>query len=127
MCFKKILIAEDEPALLRSLIFTLKRFHFQATGVNDGIRALEYLTNSEQNSCDLFITDIQLPGISGFEVIDKVRSLGLQFPILVITAYGDQKVLTEIGNRKIEAYLTKPFSMDDLLQRIVKLMESKKN
>lgn len=122
MCLKKILVAEDEPTLLRSLIFTLKRFHFQANGANDGIQALEYLTNSKENTCDLFITDIQLPGMSGLEVIDKVRSLGLQFPILVITAYGDQKVLTEIANRKIEDYLTKPFSMDDLLQRIAKLI-----
>jgi two-component system NtrC family response regulator len=119
---KKILIAEDEPALLRSLIFTLKRFQFQATGVTDGLQALDYLANCKENICDLFITDIQLPGISGFEVIDKIRSLGFQFPILVITAYGDQKVLTEIAKRKIEDYLTKPFSMDDLLQRVAKLL-----
>lgn len=123
MCLKKILIAEDEPALLRSLIFTLKRFHFQPTGVTDGLQALEYFSNCKEEVCDLFITDIQLPGISGFEVIDKIRSLGFQFPILVITAYGDQKVLTEIGKRKIEDYLTKPFSMDDLLQRIAKLLK----
>ncbi len=119
MCEKKILIAEDEPSLLKSLVFTLRRFHFQILGIPDGIQAVEHLINSKNEGYDLFITDIQLPGLSGFEVIDKMRAAGIQIPILVITAYGDQKVLSEISRRNINGYLTKPFTMDDLLQRVL--------
>jgi DNA-binding response OmpR family regulator len=118
MCGKKILIAEDEPSLLNSLVFTLKRFHFKTMGISDGLQAIEHLINSENEGYDLFITDIQLPGLSGFEVIDKMRAAGIHTPILVITAYGDQQVLSEISRRKIDGYLAKPFTMNDLLQSV---------
>lgn len=124
MCEKKILIAEDEPSLLKSLVFTLRRFHFQIVGIPDGIQAVEHLINPKNEAYDLFITDIQLPGLSGFEVIDKMRAADVQIPILVITAYGDQKVLSEISRRNINGYLTKPFTMDDLLQRVLQQFDN---
>lgn len=119
---KKIFIAEDEPVLLRSLLFTLKRFHFHVTGFPDGVQVLDQLIKPTCGKCDLLITDIQLPGLSGLELIDKLRFAQLKLPIIVITAYGDQKVLTEIQKRNIDGYLTKPFSMNDLVKRVVQFL-----
>jgi DNA-binding response OmpR family regulator len=119
---KKIFIAEDEPVLLQSLLFTLKRFHFHVTGFPDGIQVLDQLMEPKCGKCDLLITDIQLPGLSGLEVIDKLRLAQLQLPVIVMTAYGDQKVLSEIQKRNIDGYLTKPFSMNDLVKRVVQFL-----
>jgi two-component system response regulator FlrC len=122
---KNILIVEDEQALLRSLAFTLKRHHYCVLEACNGIVAFTALTRytESDHSLDLLITDIQLPGISGLELIDRIRNMGLTFPIMVITAYGDRSIKNELEKRGITCYLCKPFTTEELLLKVTEILE----
>lgn len=112
---KKIVIVEDEP----SLVFTL-----QDTLENEGYRVLVAQTGQEgvdivkQENPDLMVLDLMLPGMSGFEVCEKVREMKYTFPILILTAK-DQEVDKVAGlNIGADDYMTKPFGVKELLARI---------
>src|ERR1700680_4740176 len=79
----RILLVEDDPALSRGISALLKASGHAADCAKDGETAL-FLADSEP--CSLVILDIGLPGISGFEVIKRLRARGCKTPILVLTA-----------------------------------------
>lgn len=112
---KKIVIVEDEP----SLVFTL-----QDTLENEGYRVFIAETGQEgvdivkKEKPDLMVLDLMLPGMSGFEVCEKVRAMDYTFPILILTAK-DQEVDKVTGlNIGADDYMTKPFGVKELLARI---------
>lgn len=112
---ERILIVEDEEHISRGLKLNLEAEDFSARIVADGKKAIEEILD---NPPDLVLLDIMLPGASGFEVCDTVRAKGSRVPILFLTARGseDDRVRgLELGG---DDYLTKPFSVRELLQRI---------
>jgi len=118
----KILIAEDEPYIVESLSFLLKREGFEVSAVVDGTAVTDRVTRDKP---DLLILDIMLPEMSGFEIVRRLRDGAAtgSLPILVLTAKGqeaDRKRMIELG---ADAYLTKPFVMQDLLDRIRELLD----
>ncbi len=111
---ERIFVVEDEPALLETLTYNLEQAGYEVTAIPDGLQALEIAKN---NPPDLMILDIMLPGIDGFEITRLLRQ-ELRFPILMLTARDDEidRVLgLELG---ADDYLTKPFSMRELLARV---------
>ena len=109
-----ILIVEDEPALRDTLIYNLKKDGFSAEAVGDGRAALEA---SRRLKPDLIILDIMLPEMDGFEVARILRK-EMTTPILMLTARDDEidrVVGLEVG---ADDYLTKPFSMRELMARV---------
>ncbi|NLD98971.1 MAG: response regulator [Fibrobacter sp.] len=119
----KILIVDDEPVLLRSLAFTLRRNQFSVTTSISGAEALHLIEEEySRGGCfDLLITDIQLPEISGLELIDALKERNIEIPVIVITVYNDYSVISEIHRRKINHFLTKPFTAEDLLKEVLKI------
>ena len=111
---KTILIVEDEPTLLETLTYNLQRAGYQVEAINNGLKALEM---ARQNPPDLILLDIMLPGLDG---LDFTRLIRQEFatPIIMLTARDEEidRVLgLEIG---ADDYLTKPFSMRELLARV---------
>lgn len=121
---KKILIADDETALLNTMAFTLKRKGFEVTIVEDGESALKNIMQTYQNNkfYDLIITDIQMPGISGIELIVKIREAGIDSPILAITGFGNMNMVVELMRAGCKDYLDKPFTMNEFIERISQLI-----
>jgi DNA-binding response OmpR family regulator len=110
-----ILVAEDDPNILMGLIDTLESEGYKATAAPDGEKALRLL-RSEQ--FDLLLLDIMMPGKSGFDVCRELRSIDSDIPVIMLTAKGEEidKVLgLQLG---ADDYMTKPFSVRELLARI---------
>lgn len=112
---KRILIVEDEPAMRNGLKDNLEIEGYEVDEAGDGKEGLEKINNENYN---LIILDVMMPGLSGFDVCKKARALGNQTPIILLTAKGEEidKVLgLELG---ADDYITKPFSLRELLARI---------
>ena len=112
---KTILIVEDEQNIVDILSFNLSREGYDTLEAYDGPTGLQLAL--EQNP-DLILLDLMLPGMNGFDVCRKVRESGSSTPILMLTAREEEadKVLgLELG---ADDYITKPFSMRELLARV---------
>lgn len=116
----KILVVEDDATLLEMLEYNLVRQGYEVLKVSDGRSAL---TLARQELPSLMILDVMLPGIDGFEVCRQLRK-DYSFPIMMLTARTEEvdKVLgLEMG---ADDYMTKPFSMRELLARVKALLRS---
>ena len=110
----RILVVDDEPALLQGLAYALDREHFDVTTAADGEEALDATRESE---FDLIILDLMLPKVSGVEVCRQIRAESA-VPIIMLTAKDsevDKVVGLEVG---ADDYVTKPFSALELLGRV---------
>ena len=114
----KILVVEDDNTLLEMLEYNLSRQGYQVVTAKDGRSALTFARQEKPN---LIVLDVMLPGIDGFEVCRILRK-EFSFPILMLTARTeevDKIVGLEVG---ADDYLTKPFSMRELLARVKALL-----
>ena len=119
---KKILIIEDDPATLSGLEDVLKSEHFQVVSDLNGQSGFEQAKNK---IFDLIILDLILPDKNGIEICKDLRNLGLNTPILMLTGKKEEvdKVLgLEIG---ADDYVTKPFSVRELLARVKAILRRK--
>jgi DNA-binding response OmpR family regulator len=115
----RILVVEDDPAILRGLADNLKFENYEVLTATDGDAGYRV---ARDHKPDLVILDLMLPKMSGYELCRKVRSEGLTLPILMLTARGEEadRVLgLDIG---ADDYVTKPFSIRELLARVRALL-----
>ena len=115
---EKILIVEDDLTLQETLVYNLTHQGYSVETASDGNSAVEIARN---NPPDLILLDIMLPGIDGFEVCRIIRK-DMTTPILMLTARDDEidrVVGLEVG---ADDYLTKPFSMRELIARVKALL-----
>jgi DNA-binding response OmpR family regulator len=111
----KILVVEDDPAILGGLVDLLAGEGFEAFPASNGRKALRLY---EAKKPDLILLDIMIPEISGYDVCKQIRRTDPLTPILMLTAKGqevDKVVGLEIG---ADDYIVKPFSVNELLARI---------
>src|SRR5450759_3958940 len=115
----KILIVEDDRAILLGLKENLAYEGHTVMEVLRGDQALDQLASAKP---DLLILDIMLPGISGFEVCRRVRKEDRRLPILMLTARSDEVDKVMGLDVRADDYLTKPFSVSELLARVRALL-----
>lgn len=111
---EKILVVEDEISLQETLIYNLKKQGYEVDSVGNGLQALQAARDGKP---DLILLDIMLPGMDGFEVCRTLRQ-EMNTPVLMLTARDDEVdriVGLEVG---ADDYLTKPFSMRELIARV---------
>jgi DNA-binding response OmpR family regulator len=117
----RVLIAEDEPSIVESLAFLLRRAGYEVVSVLDGEAAMASLLAEPPN---LMILDLMLPRRNGFEVLKMVRSHPAlaALPVLVLTAKGqpqDRRLAEQIG---ADVFMTKPFSNRDIVDEVRRLV-----
>ena len=110
-----ILIVEDEPKIRSALRDFLEYHGFQVSEAADGPTARQLV---EQERFDLILLDLMLPGISGEQLCSGWRQSGVQTPVIMVTAKGQEK--DRIGGLDLGAddYITKPFSLEEMLARL---------
>ncbi|MDO9545755.1 MAG: response regulator transcription factor [Pelolinea sp.] len=114
----KILVVEDEPVLQETLVYNLKHQGYEVDTANNGQAAID---KAKEINPDLILLDIMLPGLDGFDVCRILRK-DMNVPILMLTARDDEidrVVGLEVG---ADDYLTKPFSMRELIARVKALL-----
>ena len=112
---KTVLIVEDEQNIVDILAFNLSREGYDTMEAYDGATGLQLAL---EHNPDLILLDLMLPGMNGFEVCRRIRETGSTTPVLMLTAREEEadKVMgLELG---ADDYITKPFSMRELLARV---------
>jgi DNA-binding response OmpR family regulator len=118
-----ILVAEDDRNIRMGLVDTLENEGYRVTEAKDGMRALEAFEN---NSFDLVLLDIMMPGKSGYDVCRDIRTRDEDIPIIMLTAKGEE--IDKVVGLKLGAddYVTKPFGIHELLARISAVLRRSK-
>ncbi len=118
---KKVLIADDEPNILISLEFLMKREGWHVSVARDGDAALRAIQDQHP---DLVLLDVMMPGKSGFEVCQAVRAdealAGVK--ILMLTAKGRDTDVAQGLGLGADAYMTKPFSTKELAAKVREML-----
>ncbi len=122
---KNVLIVDDEQGLQSALCDGLSGFavHFQVLTAGNGRRALEILTISD---VDLVVTDLKMPVMDGFELLDHLQGEYPHIPVIVLTAHGSNDVEERLRSRGVFKYIEKPFNFDELTFSILGALASGK-
>jgi two-component system alkaline phosphatase synthesis response regulator PhoP len=110
-----ILVVEDDEALMLGLVENLKFAGYEVLSATDGSQGVKVALESKP---DLMLLDIMLPGMSGYEVCREIRSRGADMPIVMLTARQDEFDKLHGFETGADDYVTKPFSVNELLARI---------
>lgn len=118
----KILLVEDDPTLNKNISEVLQAEGFSVEVVYDGILAEKLLKN---NTFDVVVLDVNLPGKNGFEVCKSFRLWNTETPVLLLTAFDDIEDKVQGYDAGADDYLTKPFLMRELILRLNALAKRK--
>jgi DNA-binding response OmpR family regulator len=118
-----ILIVEDDPAMLRGLKDNFEFKGYRVVTAPDGEEGLNAALNEKP---DLIILDIMLPKINGYEVCRLIRKENLDMPIIMLTAKGEESDIVLGLNLGADDYVTKPFSIKELLARAAAFLRRSK-
>jgi DNA-binding response OmpR family regulator len=120
---RKVVIAEDNPAMLKVLVKSVESKGFEVTGVADGLEALKSIRDLQP---DLVLLDIQMPKATGIAVLDAMRKdeRFVETPVVMVTAKKDKKDVIMAHKLKAAGYILKPFKMDDLIAKIAEIFNS---
>ncbi|CAM4113741.1 two-component system response regulator [Streptococcus penaeicida] len=114
-----ILVAEDDASLNKIISTKLQQNHFTVFSVFNGQEALDLM---EKQQVDLIITDIMMPVMDGYELLESLRQVGDKRPVLMITAKSQLDSLEEAFKLGVDDYLVKPIRLPELLLRVQALL-----
>ena len=118
-----ILIVEDDPSMLTGLKDNFEFKGYKVLTAADGEKGLDAALNATP---DLIILDIMLPKINGYEICRLIRAEGLEMPVIMLTAKGEESDVVLGLNIGADDYVTKPFSISELLARSAALLRRTK-
>jgi len=119
---EKILIVDDNETLRFTLTELLEDSGFECKAVEDGSAALEEV---RKNSYGLVILDMRLPGMSGLEILRKIKENNKSLPVIMLTAFGEIRTAVEAMKQGAHDFITKPFDNDAMIMTIKKTLELK--
>ncbi len=121
-----ILVAEDDTALRDLLASLLRREGFDVADVPTGTAVRELARAVAEGRAlqpDLVVMDVRMPGASGLDLLLELRRAGWAAPIVLMTAFGDEKLHRDANAAGASAVLDKPFDLDDLKREVHRLID----
>ncbi len=116
----RILLVDDDNSLLRLLSMRLTAADYEVTAVESGEQALAQLTHFHPH---LIITDLQMAGMDGLTLFNKIHSRNPSLPVMILTAHGTIPEAVEATSRGVFSYLTKPFDSKILLEHVARALK----
>ncbi len=120
---KTVLIVEDDTAVRKAVRFILQKTGYQVLEAGDGEEAMQVF-EQHAGPVDLLLTDVLLPGKSGPELAGQVREKQPGMKILYVSGYSKRAVVDQEVSRKGAEFLRKPFSLDELVVKVRKVLEA---
>ena len=115
-----ILLCEDDEQLRKLFTIVLtKNKRFRVIAAEDGEKGLEIVS---EGKTDLVITDVMMPGMDGFALVAAMRALGLETPVLMITALGDRLDKRAGFRAGVDDYMVKPVDLEEMVWRVEALL-----
>lgn len=116
----KILVVDDEELICWSLKRTFERHAGHSVCcVYTGNEAIQKIM---ENQYDVIITDLKLPDVNGSELVRKIKELGIDTPVIVISSYLSENMLSEMMRHGIVRFINKPFQIEDILNDVEHLV-----
>jgi two-component system response regulator (stage 0 sporulation protein F) len=125
-----IFLAEDDKEMRAMLAFALRKDGYEVTECSNGVDLFTHLEpfflaeRIEQKDVAMIISDIRMPGFTGMEVLESASKMDGFPPVVLITAFGDEKTHALAGELGAAAVFDKPFDMDDLLTKVRELLQT---
>lgn len=119
----KVLVVEDNANLAFGLTRSLESEGYDVEAAEDGIRGLEMARTGDP---DLIVLDLMLPGMDGYTILKKLRAEGKDMPVLILTARGEEADKVFGFRLGADDYVTKPFSLSELLARVQAILRRAK-
>lgn len=120
----KVLIIEDEPTLARLVSYNLSQEGYEAEVVGNGAQGLHQALHADYA---IIFLDLMLPGLSGFEVLQKLRENGVKTPVIILTAKTAEEEVVQGLKLGADDYITKPFGVAELLARTSAVLRRSRN
>lgn len=118
---EKLLIVDDEPDMLKLLSMIIReKTSYESVTTNNPLEAIDL---AKQGGFDLIIADLKMPGLDGVELIDAIKRIDEDLPIIIITAYGNVESALEIMHKGAFDFITKPFRKEQILYTIDKALK----
>lgn len=119
----KVLVIDDEPGVRELISEALSLSEINAVQAADGLEALSFL---RRERFDLLILDINMPKLDGLALLEKLRTEGMSVPVLMLSARADKADINQGLRTGADDYLTKPFSIEELVLRVKAIMRRSK-
>ncbi|MGE5430333.1 MAG: sigma-54-dependent transcriptional regulator [Syntrophomonadaceae bacterium] len=120
---ERILIIDDDESIRKTITNYLKKQGYETLSANDGISGVEM---AEKEQIDLVISDIRMPGLSGLEVLDKVKAMDDHVQVILITAHDDMQSTVLAMQKGAYDYIEKPLEIERLKVAVKRALENKK-
>jgi DNA-binding NtrC family response regulator len=121
---EQILVVDDEPNMLRLLkTILMDKTGYEVTTTNNPLEVSKLL---QERPYDLVVTDLKMPLVDGMDLIDIIKKIDSQLPIVIITAYGTLETAEEAVQKGAYDFITKPFRKETILITIKRALEWKR-
>lgn len=118
---EKLLIVDDEPDMLKLLSMIIReKTLYEVTTTNNPLEALDFV---KKGGFDIVIADLKMPGLDGIELLDAVKRVDQDIPVIIITAYGTVESAAETIEKGGFDFITKPFRKEQILMTIDKALK----
>ena len=117
---ERILLVDDDRNFLRVLGYQVQEFGYDTCCVSSGVRALERVQESD---VDLVVTDLRMPGMDGLQLLERIRRLDPDLPVIVLTAHGSIEGAVDAVKGGASDFLTKPFEREEIHHSIRKALQ----
>jgi len=118
-CRYRVLVVDDDPALLRLLSMRLSAVGYEVAAVESGEKAIAQIPTFQPH---LVITDLRMGGMDGMALFDMIRRRSPALPVIILTAHGSIPDAVDATSRGVFGYLTKPFDSKDLLEQVTRAL-----